>query len=488
MSCGMKLRSYLLILALCCCIFGCEAALTQSDAQNSFPAEGISDSSLAKEHNDSKPSSELEDISTQETDCTGPNPQGCAELQCEPGFICDLDAECVPSYCSCDKEKGLWLCTTDCLGGLCVPLNADNADTATSVEPEPDPPSSACLEPNPAGCVQTGCPAGRKCDLNVGCAPSSCECDADSGAWSCTEDCGGGLCVPKEALECMEPDPTGCVNTGCEEGFSCDTTKGCAPSECWCDGVTGKWGCTADCSGGLCVPEDAKECTAPNPVGCLSIGCPKNMICDPELGCAPSACDCDPATGSWVCTDDCNGGTCKNEEALGKPCPEPNPAGCKTTGCKPGEVCDLTVGCTPSSCFCESNTGIWNCTEDCGGGSCIKTEAKECEPGTVSVKLNCIPCNEALDLAEADFAIAQAKYGICDSDEDCIAKSFPSACGPGCPVAIHAQWAPLYESFLENNAPTYCADFEENCPLAPPVCLSGEAFCSEGQCSLKEGE
>jgi hypothetical protein len=52
-------------------------------------------------------------------------------------------------------------------------------------------------------------------------------------------------------------------------------------------------------------------------------------------------------------------------------CPLPNPAGCKRSGCPQGFICDLTVGCEPSACSCNSENGQWSCTEDCGGGTCV---------------------------------------------------------------------------------------------------------------------
>ena len=31
----------------------------------------------------------------------------------------------------------------------------------------------------------------------------------------------------------------------------------------------------------------------------------------------------------------------------------------------------LPDDCVPSSCFCDDNSGVWGCTEDCGGGTCV---------------------------------------------------------------------------------------------------------------------
>jgi hypothetical protein len=161
-----------------------------------------------------------------------------------------------------------------------------------------------CLAPNPVGCATSGCPDGQVCETTAGCAPSSCACDTATASWVCTEDCGGGVCVP-EPVVCALPDPSGCVQTGCPSGEVCDTTLGCYPSNCACD-VSGAWICTEDCGGGQCV-EDSP--CGPSPAGCTQVGCPDGYTCDMSVGCLPSVCTCDPATG-WACTDDCGGGTC----------------------------------------------------------------------------------------------------------------------------------------------------------------------------------
>lgn len=73
-------------------------------------------------------------------------------------------------------------------------LSAPPAPPADPAPPAPVPTVRAC-GPNPAGCVSTGCPSRMHCDTNVGCRPSGCGCDTDTGRWTCTSDCGGGTCV-----------------------------------------------------------------------------------------------------------------------------------------------------------------------------------------------------------------------------------------------------------------------------------------------------
>jgi hypothetical protein len=58
---------------------------------------------------------------------------------------------------------------------------------------------STCSTQNPAGCAASACPPNAVCDTSIGCKPSQCTCSG--GGWTCTDDCGGGVCVPVGA-EC----------------------------------------------------------------------------------------------------------------------------------------------------------------------------------------------------------------------------------------------------------------------------------------------
>lgn len=93
----------------------------------------------------------------------------------------------------------------------------------------------------------------------------------------------------------------------------------------------------------------------------------------------------DSSSGIWICTEDCGGG---NHCSAPCECPGPNPA----------EVCRTSADqCLPSSCSC--NFGGRACTEDCGGG-------KECGAPTKCEGEN-------------------PSWACRTSTEDCI----PSACG-----------------------------------------------------------
>ncbi|MBK6809156.1 MAG: hypothetical protein IPG81_09690 [Sandaracinaceae bacterium] len=73
-------------------------------------------------------------------------------------------------------------------------LSAPPAPLADTPAPHPDPTPAACGR-NPEGCRSSGCPSGMRCDTRVACVPSSCGCNAETGQYVCTSDCGGGMCV-----------------------------------------------------------------------------------------------------------------------------------------------------------------------------------------------------------------------------------------------------------------------------------------------------
>jgi hypothetical protein len=224
-------------------------------------------------------------------------------------------------------------------------------------------------DPSTLGCAAGDvCPTGMVCDPNA-CHPSTCSCDEATGNWQCTADCGFGTCVPDTgAPVCEGPDPSLGCDAGCPTGSTCDPNA-CKPSSCACG--EGGWICTDDCgSGGACVPNtNPKTCEGPDPsLGC-DAGCPTGQICDPNA-CKPSGCGCDTTTGSWICTADCGfGGACV--AAGTKICTTPDPSlGCDG-GCPAGYKCDLNA-CKPSACFCDNDSGGWACTDDCGSnGVCV---------------------------------------------------------------------------------------------------------------------
>lgn len=53
-----------------------------------------------------------------------------------------------------------------------------------------------CANYRPPGCRRTGCPRGSHCDTRMFCVPSACGCDPSTGRDVCSADCGGGVCLP----------------------------------------------------------------------------------------------------------------------------------------------------------------------------------------------------------------------------------------------------------------------------------------------------
>lgn len=105
---------------------------------------------------------------------------GCHPCACAPENDCTSDGEChTGDKCYAGAFCWDWCPPGDascCYGNLCS---------------APD-----CAAPPPVGCRERGCPIGERCDLDTGCASSSCFCNG-TGGWACTADCGGGGCVPE---------------------------------------------------------------------------------------------------------------------------------------------------------------------------------------------------------------------------------------------------------------------------------------------------
>lgn len=312
-----------------------------------------------------------------------------------------------------------------------------DAPDAVDVAPDVDPVCGA----NPAGCRQTGCPDGQVCWTDfwsgLSCTPSRCECDASTGTWGCTEDCGGGECVASPGAACANDADCPLGAQWCEAGA-------CEP--CNNDSVL----CDISCEFGLlerngchpCACAPAPACGPRPQLGCVTADdCVAGQRCVPSAltVCFPSSCFCDRATGEWACTDDCLGSVCAGPDSA---CDGPNPAGCRTTGCADGQRCVTGDTCTPSSCDCDESTGVWACTEDCGGGVC--------EPSVD------VPC--ATDDACA-FGEEWCEDGACTACDNSGTACF-LACGDG-------------ETLLRRNGCTPCE-------CVPVNACTADAECGEG--------
>ena len=136
-------------------------------------------------------------------------------LHSEEYIECEYDIDCMSVWGDCDISLGgchyavnisnypeeeineqvaLWL-ENECMSSVCDCMDLPNVICNNS-----NCELAYCIEPNPAGCIQTGCQEGYECVDNVECTPSECYCDDSYGYWSCTEDCGGGTCLPLEDI------------------------------------------------------------------------------------------------------------------------------------------------------------------------------------------------------------------------------------------------------------------------------------------------
>lgn len=147
---------------------------------------------------------------------------------------------------------------------------------------------------------------------------------------------------------------------------ACDDDSDCTEGEEWC-------------VGGECV-----ECD--NSGLLCDIACSFGWETYERNGCFPCAC---APTNDCASDDDCEGGVCAAGEFCWDWCPDgdpscclgnvcvsggcegPPPVGCVTRGCPEGGTCqdfETSGVCVSSGCSCAD--GLWNCTDDCGGGSC----------------------------------------------------------------------------------------------------------------------
>lgn len=234
---------------------------------------------------------------------------------------------------------------------------------------------------SPAGCRATGCAEGEVCWTEfwpgLSCTPSSCSCEAETGAWICTEDCGGGECVRAPGGACRDDADCPFGAQWCEDGVcqECNNDSVLCDIDCGDAGLLVRNGCHP------CACAETPECGRAPRTGCnADTDCGPAEECVPHVAtvCIPSACACDEESGIWVCTGDCSLGLCRPRSA--EPCGTPNPAGCAGPGCDAGFECRTfpAAPCIPSSCVCDEPSRTWACTDDCGGGVCVPSEAWAC--------------------------------------------------------------------------------------------------------------
>lgn len=179
-----------------------------------------------------------------------------AEFSCPVGYLCEDtsdDSYCLPSACaSCQPNE-------ECIDDRCV----DRCDSITCED------TQRCIDGKCLTCRHFDCPQGEIC-IDERCVVDPCLQVVCDDAQACRQ----GKCV------------TLCIDSACDEGFSCNSDWECVKDGCdptceaghYCDGHTCREGrCSKlTCSeGDVCV--EGKGCI-PDP--CNTVTCPKDTLCE----------------------------------------------------------------------------------------------------------------------------------------------------------------------------------------------------------------
>jgi hypothetical protein len=193
----------------------------------------------------------------------------------------------------------------------------------------------------------------------------------------------------------------------------------------WVDGDCMQWVCdcmslpNSICTNGQC---DLTYCEGSNPAGCFNSGCQDGYECV-DFGnsgyadfCVASSCVCDESyiyQSYWMCTEDCNGGTCVPETP------------------QPGDLCiadQSTVGDIPGFVECDGQCVDYMYYEWIGDGWCdegawgitLNCEALDCDGGDCSDSwCGCIPGDTNGDATTDIIDIVLIIGCILDGDNSC---------------------------------------------------------------------
>ena len=362
----------------------------------------------------------------------------CAVVERCDGGVCSI---CPPIDCLACPDGSAPFLLPHCGGCSCTPPVSEcftDADCALGLACVTDPATgsarceanSAC-GPSPAGCSVTGCGFGETCDTSVGCTPSACSCDEASGGWICTDDCGGGTCVPSTG-ECAS-------NADCTGGLVCDVAGHfCRPMcavDCFIyDPVCGTDGLTYGCG----VPD--AECRG-IPVAydgeCISGGggvegdpCTTDSECNIGLVCEAGSCSMGICPGIYLPVCGSNGVSYGNScEARAAHATVAYDGECVAPGTD-GDPCTVDTDCA-LELVCESSA--------CRVDFCSFIYMPVCGIDGVTYGNACIARSAHVPVAyDGECGSAPPDLIGCYSDTDCARGTFCSAAteclpDPSCP-------------------------------------------------------
>jgi|GEM_PF-3120513 len=270
------------------------------------------------------------------------------------GEPCTEDSECDDGlYCNGAES---------CVDGWCRPGSLDcSAEADECNDGGCDEDNDVCIAvPKPDG---TACDDGLWCTEEDGCQDGTCT-GTERDCSSVAEECVAGVC--NESAQACEPQPMADGDL-CDDGQFCTVNTRCSSGQCL-------GGEPRDCSssGGGCVDgicdEEQDACVGDPLIAGTpcndDLFCTVNDACDGLGTCVGTARDCSSLTNQ------CNQGICDEdgEQCVAEPVNE-------------GQACDDGLYCTLG--------------ETCQAGSCLSTQAVECDDGDPCTDDSCDEAGDA---------------------------------------------------------------------------------------------
>jgi hypothetical protein len=246
-------------------------------------------------------------------------------------------------------------------------------------------------------------PEAAECDTNVAIEAEA----TDRAGWTAADSISVVLVIPAESCNGRDDDCDGST----DETFTCirDITE---TRTCTCGGAESRtcldscaWGGWTGCSGGTCIPDTARSCTASCGSGTetCSATCTWGPCVPPAEDCNGVDDDCDTVVDEGACTCIPSADTCERDAGDGNPCngtlhcTATFPHACEMdmitvppegTTCDDGLFCngaDTCSGGDPATRSCSAHAGdpcdlaCQTCSEEFGGVCNICTTGETCD-------------------------------------------------------------------------------------------------------------